>query len=264
MVKTAELEEPDDDPQLLRNGQAAKTIRFDSSGVPELAKGKRRHVVQSELAVWYALLESERQTALGEAVNGATDWSLEALLHVSRQAYYTNSRKLFNLAFEAFSRRATPLLVSQAWGTAAQERQEQVQDILLHTFKAIRTGKADYAEINFASFAKRKSISLHRARVSRFEGSFDRVDPIEDADPIDHLTVDTSGPEERTLLARAFLARSIPKLEPKLRKVFIQKYVLGLTFEEIAVQHKVDESSIRNWLKQANAIVGLSGGEDDR
>lgn len=171
MVKTAELDEPEDDPRLPQLSRAAKTTRLDSSGVPELAKGKRRPVVQSELTVWYALLGSERQTALEEAVKGAKDWSPEALLHVSRQAYESKSRKFFNLAFEAFSRRATPLLLSQAWGTAANERHDQVQEVLLHTFTAIQTGTTDYAETNFASFAERKSISLHRARASRHQST---------------------------------------------------------------------------------------------
>ena len=261
MAESAELDEPSDDRRPSRPGRAVKKGVPDLCGVPPLAKGHhRREAVENELTNWYRLTSEERSVVLRAAADGSREWSPEALLHASRQAYAAGDRRGFNLAFEAFATRATPLLLEQAWGTAANERRDQVQEILVHTFKAIRDdAAADYAEVNFADFAEKKSISLHRARKSRFEGSFDRIEPTDVDDPIDELPDRMPGAE-----ARALLKHSVGKLEGKFREVFIQRHVLGLTLQEIGEQHGVDESTVRLWLKRANAIVGVSGGKDDR
>jgi RNA polymerase sigma factor (sigma-70 family) len=161
-----------------------------------------------------------------------------------------------NLAFEALGKVATPLLLSQAWGQAADEREKQAQEVLLHLFKAIQDGAAGYAEVNFASFAKRKAISLYRTRASRFEGSNTRIEPTDEVDPLDDVAPRMSSQE-----AQAALSRALDKLSPKIRAVFIQYHLMGLTYEEIAQQHDVDESTVRSWVKRANAIVGFAGGK---
>jgi RNA polymerase sigma factor (sigma-70 family) len=149
--------------------------------------------------------------------------------------------------------------LGRAYGQAADERMEQVQEILLQTFQTISDGKADYAERSFAGFAKKKAISLYRARRARFEGANVRIEPSEEVDPLDDVPARLPSGE-----ALALFACALDKLSPKHRAVFIQLHYWGFTQEEIAEQHRVDVRTIRNWLKAANATVGLSGGEDDR
>jgi RNA polymerase sigma factor (sigma-70 family) len=251
MAKSAEV----DDPSELAEAARMKAHPPDAFGVPPLAKGQRRVDVEEELRRWYGLTDPQRLQALTDATRGVRDWSPEVFVHVSVQAYAEGNRRKLNLAFEAFAARATPLLLSQAWGSAENEEEDQVQEILLHTCRAIVTGTADYAEVNFADFAKKKAISLHRSRESRFEGAFDQVEPEPDSDPLEHVADRVPTPE-----ARALLAQSVGKLTGRLREVFIQYHVLERTCEEIAEQYEVDESAVRLWVKKANAIVGLQGG----
>jgi RNA polymerase sigma factor (sigma-70 family) len=63
--------------------------------------------------------------------------------------------------------------------------------------------------------------------------------------------------------AQALLKRAVGKLEGRLREAFIQYHVTGLTYEELAEHYDVDESTIRNWVKRANRLVGHQGGNDD-
>jgi DNA-directed RNA polymerase specialized sigma24 family protein len=227
--------------------------------VPPLANGQRRPEVEGELGRWYALQAPERLLSLREAVTGRCAFSLEALVHVSRQAFVNGDRKTLNLAFEALTMAAAPLLLGQAYGQVADERMEQVQEVLLQTFQAISDGNADFAEQCFAGFAKKKAISLYRARRARFEGASLRIEPYDEVDPMDDVPARL--PSGETL---AIFACSLDKLSPKHRAAFIQFYHWGFTQEEIAQQHRVDVRTIRNWLKAASATVWLSGGEDDR
>ena len=258
MNETTELNDPN---EYMPPAQGATGGVMDSSGgvVPPLANGQRRPEVEGELGRWYALQATERLLSLREAVTGRCKFSLEALVHISRQAFVKGDRKTLNLAFEALTMAAAPLLLGQAYGQAADECMEQVQEILLQTFQAISYGKADFAEQCFAGFAKKKAISLYRARRARFEGASLRIEPSDQVDPLDDVPARL--PSGETL---ALLACSLDKLSPKHRAVFIQFHHWGFTQEEIAEQHRVDVRTIRNWLKTANATIGISGGEDDR
>jgi RNA polymerase sigma factor (sigma-70 family) len=254
MAEPAELDDPSVDPP---PGPSSAGIVHNTgvSTVPPVTNGPRRPEVEDELAGWYAMARPEQVAALHATATGSRGFTVEALVHISTQAYGAGDRAGLNLAFEALSKVATPLLLSQASGQAADEREEQVQEVLLHLFKTIQTGTADYAEVNFASFAKRKAISLYRARASRFEGTYSRVEPSDELDPLDDVVARMPSQEAQTALSRA-----LDKLSPKFRAVFIQYHVMGLTYEEIAQQHEVDESTVRSWVKRANAIVGLAGG----
>jgi DNA-directed RNA polymerase specialized sigma24 family protein len=256
MDETTELNDPNENIPLA-HVTAGGDIDSRVGVVPPLANGQRRPEVEGELSRWYALQAAERLISLREAVTGHCKFSLEALVHISRQAFVKGDRKTLNLAFEALTMAAAPLLLSQAYGQAADERMEQVQEILLQTFQAIRDGKADFAEQCFAGFAKKKAISLYRARRARFEGASLRIEPSDEVDPLDDVPARL--PSVETL---ALFACSLDKLSPKHRAVFIQFYHWGFTQEEIAEQHRVDVRTVRNWLKTASATV--SGGEYDR
>jgi RNA polymerase sigma factor (sigma-70 family) len=258
MAESAELDDPSDDPPPVPS-RAGVANHSGVSVVPPAANGPRRPEVEDELAAWYAMDRVEQVSVLRTASAGNRRFTVEALVHISCQAHAAGDRPGLNLAFEALSKMATPLLLSQAWGQAADERYDQAQEVLLHLFKAIQAGTAGYAEVNFASFAKRKAISLYRARASRFEGSYTRIEPSDELDPLDDVAARLPSQE-----AQAALSRALDKLSPKFRAAFIQYHVMGLTYEEIAQQHEVDESTVRSWVKRANAIVGLAGGKDDR
>jgi RNA polymerase sigma factor (sigma-70 family) len=268
MAKSAEVDDPSQDTAGNMAASArAKNGPLDAFGVPPLKTFTRRADVAAELLRWYALPEPERLGELREAAARAQSWSPEALMHATRQAYAEGNRRKYLLAFEAFAKRATPLLLSQARTVLDHEREDQVQEILLRTCKDIQADKAEYAEVNFADYGKNKAIDLHRARASKFEGAYKREEPRgpgdvtdgPESDPFDTIADRMPTPE-----ARALLVRSVGKLEGKFRDVFIQYHVEALTYEEIAEHHDVDESTIRNWVKRANALVGLRGGKHDR
>jgi RNA polymerase sigma factor (sigma-70 family) len=258
MADQAELDDPGDDSLPARPG-GGLAKQGQERALPPLRKWQRRPEVEKELTDWYRLDGAHRLLALRAAAGGPRTFTAEALVHLSSLFLAPEDRKALNLAFEAFSRAVTPLLLYQAFGQVADERHEQAQEILLQTFEDIKNGNAGYAESNFADYAKKKAISLYRKRGSRFEGSGERIEPTDELDPVEHLPEPLAGPE-----ARALLTHAVQKLPPKIRAVFIQFHVMGLTKEEIAQQHGVDESNVRYWLKKANATLGLSGGKDDR
>jgi RNA polymerase sigma factor (sigma-70 family) len=258
MAEPVEPDDPQDDPPPVPSG-AGVAKHPGVSAVPPVKNGPRRPEVESELVAWYAMDRAQQVAALREAAAGNRGFTIETLVHISCQAHSAGSRADLNIAFAALTQVATPLLLSQAWGVAADERQDQAQEILLLLFKAIQAGTADYAEVNFASFAKRRSISLYRARASRFEESNTRIEPSDEADPLDD--VPTRMPSQE---AQAALSLVLDKLAPRLRAAFIQYHVMQMTYEEIAQHYDVDESTARSWVKRANTIVGLGGGKDDR
>ena len=254
MTEPAELDDPSVIPPVPSGAGVAQ--KSGASTVPPVPNGPRRPEVEGELVAWYAMGRTEQVAALRATTAGVRRFTVEALVHISWQASAAGDRAGLNLAFEALSKMATPLLLNQAWGQASDEREEQAQEVLLHLFKQIRAGAAGYAEVNFASFAKRKAISLYRMRASRFEGSSTRIQPTEELDPLDEVAARMPSQE-----AQAALSRALDKLSPKIRAVFIQYHLMGLTYEEIAQQHEVDESTVRSWVKRANAIVGFKGGK---
>ena len=234
---------------------------IDSGGgsVPPLANGQRRPEVEEELRRWYAMDETKQQESLRAGMQGCHVFSIETLVHLSRRAYTNGDREFLNLAFETFSIRATPLLLSQAWGLPHDERQGQAQEVMLYVFNAIRTGKADFVEINFAAFASRKAVSLYRKRKIRFENITQRIEATDEYDPVDKLPAPTSSAEEQVLLDCL-----LDKLPAKHRDVVIQYYRLEMTQEEIASHHEVTVRTVHNWLRAAEAELGLrKGGKHD-
>lgn len=229
-----------------------------SGAVPALGAEQRRPEVEAELAAWYGQDQAQQLATLRREVQGDRTLSFEALIHVNRQAFKRDDRTMFNLAFEALSKAATPLLVSQARDLAHDERHEQAQTVLLEIFALIRTDDVDFLEVSFLTFANRRAVDLFRKRKARFEGKNQRIEPTEDADPLDALPARLPSAE-----ALALLSVALAKLSPKHRAAFIQHHYFGLTYEEIAAHHKVTVRSIQNWLKTANEAIGLSGDHND-
>lgn len=219
----------------------------------------RRSQIDAEVAGWLALDRAQRHTAFRDVIEGRRGATPEALVALCRRAFEAGDRSTLNLAFEALGKRAAPLLLSQAWGLTPDERREQVQEILLRIFAAIRNDKAAYAETNFAAFAKRRAVELYRARQARFEGANERIEPTEEIDPLDNVPSRIPSAE-----AEALLARSLDKLSFKHRAVFIQYHRFEMTQEEIAEQHGVSVRTVYSWLKKAEAAVGLSGDDNER
>ncbi len=249
-----DLEEADEDPvaPTTRPG-AVPPRRSTSAGAKHIA------AVEAETAQLAAMDWPTLHTALREVVAGMRTASTEALIRICRKAHEAGDRAKVNLAFEAASKTATPLLLSQAFGQAEDERREQAQEILLQLFTAIRAGKSQLAERFFAAFAKRRSIDLFRRREARLEGKLDRIEPAGEADPIDEVPGRGASVE-----ARALLSVAVEKLPPKLRIAFIQYHRFGMTQEEVAEQNKVDVRTVHEWLKEARAALGLKGDGDDR
>lgn len=219
--------------------------------VPPLTNGTRRPMVEEELRRWYSMNEKERLLYLQECAKGYREFSIEAFVHISRQAFRNGNRRDFNLAFEVLSKRATPLLLSQAWRLAREDRLDQAQEVLLQLFKLIKDNKADFAESQFAAFARRKAISLSRKGKARFESRNERIEPTEESDPIDDLSARKVTPEELTQISR-----SLDNLSVKHQQVFLQYHYLGMTQEEIAEHHGVTVRSVYNWLKSAEQTLG--------
>ena len=163
-----------------------------------------------------------------------------------------------SLSFEAVAKSATGLLLSQAFGQTDEDRKDQVQEILLQLFAAIRAGKSRQAETFFAQFAKRRAIDQFRRRDARIEAKLERQEPTEISDPVDELPQ-----QEPTLEARVLMLMAVERLPPKTRTAFIQKYSFGMTNEEIAEQNGVDVRTVYNWLKAARDALGLEGGDDE-
>ncbi len=180
------------------------------------------------------------------------------MAHISR-AFFAGDRSAFELAFEALSKRAAPLLLAQArrFGLAHDEHCDSAQDVLVRVLEAIRDDKADFAESNFAVFALWAEISLYRKRKLRVPAtnSDSRMD--KKADSLASLPSRMPSPEELALFKHG-----LDSLPPKQRRAFIQYYLLELTQQEIAERHGVTVCTVYNWLKVAGAVMGLYGGDD--
>ncbi|MGD9633542.1 MULTISPECIES: RNA polymerase sigma factor [unclassified Afipia] len=213
--------------------------------------------VAGETAELNGLDPAALNKVLREVIAGSRQISTEALVRICAGASRAGNRLLVNLSFEAVTKTATPLLLSQAFGQAEDERREQVQEILLQLFAAIRAGKSQLPERFFAKFAKRRSIDLFRRRDARFEAKSERSEPVAEADPVDELPDLTPSLEDRVLLSVA-----VDKLPPKLRTAFIQKHQFGMTKEEIAEQNGVDVRTVYSWLAEAATLLGLKGEEE--
>lgn len=221
---------------------------------PTLGSDVRAEHLAEEFAQWNAFDRPARLEALRKAIAGRRAASPEALTQLCRRALGAGDRQTLNLAFEALSKKAAPLLFSQAWGLTKEDRRDQVQEVLLKIFAAIQNDRAGYAESNFAAFAKRRAIELYRARQARWEGANRRIEPTETVDPMDKIPARLPSQE-----AQALLVRSLDALSPKHRAAFIQYHHFGMTQEEIAHQHQVDVRTVYNWLKKADSALGLSG-----
>lgn len=230
----------------------------DDPGPRSLATAEHIANVDAETAFLTGLLPAERRSVLREVVAGSRNVVAESLVRLSIVAHEAGDRPLLNLTFEALSKTATPLLLSQAWNLPGEDRKDQAQEILLQLFGAIREGNAEMAGRVFAAWAKRRSISLYRKRTARFEGSAERIEPTNDHDPLDEIAERIPSPE-----AKAMLSRAIQKLPQKHAVAFIRVHVFGMTQEEVAKQMKVNVRTLREWLKMTAEVLGHDGDEDD-
>jgi RNA polymerase sigma factor (sigma-70 family) len=267
MAKSAEVDDPHQHPAA---GMATPTRRengaSETSKVPPLAKYTRRPEVTEELRRWYQLGETAQLEEVMRIAAGEKHWTIETLVHAVRMAYAEGDRRKYFQMFNAFAKRATPLLIQQARMQKMVEKEDHAQEVLALTAKDVHAGKAEYAEAYFADYALRKGIDAGRRAERMLESNLTRVEPsVPDetddgvvSDPVDEIADRMPSPE-----AQALLRHAVGKLEGKLREVFIQYHVTGLTYKEIAQQHDVDESTICNWVKRAKQLVGHQGGNDD-
>jgi RNA polymerase sigma factor (sigma-70 family) len=231
---------------------------FDEAGIAaNPANSRHLQEVATEEILLLSLGSLAQTAALREVLSGTRKLSVEALVRVSARAHRGGNEALMKLAFEAAAKMATPLLLSQAFGQAKDEREEQAQEILVYLLEAIRGGRSKLAETFFGSFAKRRAIDLFRKRDARLEAKLDRAEPQADWDPIDDVPDRTAGVDTKALLQVA-----VERMPPKVRTAFIQKYQLEMTQEEIAQHHGVTVRTVYSWLQQAAELLGLKGDEE--
>jgi RNA polymerase sigma factor (sigma-70 family) len=257
VTHTSELEDPGD-------GDAPRDMlddlesQVEETSAVEVHETDRSPGIEAELRAWTALHGPDRQSALKDVIAGCRSATPEILVHLCSMAHSRGDRPTLILAFEALCKTATPLLLSQAWGLSPSDRQDQVQEILLSLFQAIQEGKSGYAASRFASFAKRKSISLYRKRAARFEGTNQRIEPDAEQDPLDRVADRIPSAEARALLQTALL-----KLPERHRAVFIQCHIMEMTQPEIAAHHNISVRTVYSLLKEAEVAAGLTGDTDD-
>jgi len=254
MVEPAGADEADevDDDLEDRDGGAGSPSglksKADTASEAHLAK------VDVEMALLNALDASSLAKTLRGVIANSHDILTEALVRVCAGAHQATDRGLVNLSFEALAKTAAPLLLSQAWKLTKEEADDQVQQILMELFRAIKSGKSGLAGRFFAAYAKRRSISEYRKREARFEGSFTRTEPAGDYDPLDEVP-DRLPSQEALVL----LQREIEKIQPEHRTAFIKYHYFEMTQQEIAKEHEVDVRTVHEWLKKAAIAVGLKG-----
>jgi DNA-directed RNA polymerase specialized sigma24 family protein len=225
-------------------------------------KWKRRSEVETEIRVLIALPVDELKTRLHQCIAGAAPILEEALIYLIREAIAKTDRALLNLAYEALTRLVTPLLLSHARILPIEERREHPQEVLTRVYAAAKQGGAaiDYAEVNFNDYLKRRSIERLRERNNDFEVVNSRLDPTYESALLEN-TVSTREPSPECC---GLIQMAIVKLPQKLKEVFLQFHYLKLTHAEIARQHGgVTTRTVHNWLAEAKAILGMSGGEHD-
>ena len=237
---------------------AAETLRTavaPDAMLPELRNGYRREdQVTAELQRWHALPRTDKIAALRSAIRLGSGFECESLVHACRFSTTQGDRELFNLAFEALEKAATPKLMKQLGGESRQDRNDRVQAVMIKVFEAIREGKADFAESNFHAFTKRKSIDVYRKRNRQLEGQHLQLDRTEESDPIEGIPKRQLDPEQWALVSD-----QLQRLSGRMRAAFVQWHYWGFTQDEIAQHHGVSARTIRNWLTTADKILNGTG-----
>ena len=226
-----------------------------------LSKQKRCSEVETEIRVLIALPADELKARLRQCIAGSAPILGETLIYLVRTAITAADHALLSLAFEALSKLATPSLLSHAWMLPKDEQLKHAQEVLMRVYAAAKQGGAaiDYAEVNFNDYLKCRSIDRLRERNDDFEVLNSRINPTDEYDPLHTILA-----REPSLEGHVLLQIAIARLPPKLREVFIQFHFLKLTQAEIKRQHNVRTTrTIRNWLAEAEAMLGMSGGEHD-
>ena len=110
----------------------------------------------------------------------------QTLIYLVRMAIANTDHTLLNLAFEALSKLATPALLKHSRMLLQDERSEHAQEVLMRVYAAAKQGGAaiDYAEVNFNSYLKCRSIERLRERNDDFEVVSRRINPTDKYDPL--------------------------------------------------------------------------------
>lgn len=249
MEEPAELDDPEPREASLVGINPEKTA----------ARHARLAALDAEAANWLSDPPDLVRLRLSELLSKGALVSPEVLVRLCGQAQRQGDTRTLNLAFEILSKQETGRLYHQAWGQVREEREQQVQDVLMRLFEAIRNGTSGYAETNFAGWAKRRAVDLHRTRKARFERAATRVQPTDDVDPLDELAAPGLSAEDKATILQA-----LDKLPPKHRAVFIQIHQLGMTQPEVAQHHGVVVKTVYNWLRECADILSNSGDQDAR
>ena len=142
MKQAQELDDPDG--SVPPSGESAGGENM-SEGTPTNSADLARLAaeVQADRKRWCGLSVEDQKTALRAEIRGHRDLRLETLVFAANQAFAAAETKLFNLAFEALSKAATPLLLSQAWAAPKDTRPDQAQTILMQVFELMLLDDAD-------------------------------------------------------------------------------------------------------------------------
>lgn len=224
--------------------------------VPRLSNGLQRpQEVERELRQWYKMSDADRRTSLRKAARTGTGYRCESLVHFCRYANSIGDRDLWNLGFEALSRTATRILLPKTGGITRADRDDRMQDVILEVLRAIRNGRADFLECSFRTFCKRRFIDAYREADRKYESKYNRIQPVDESDPLERIAHWGLDPERRAMLTLA-----LQRLPAKTHNALIQYFILGLKQKEIAKRHGVSDRTVRTWI--AKARISETGKEE--
>jgi DNA-directed RNA polymerase specialized sigma24 family protein len=210
----------------------------------------------------------------------ASDYlSPEALVYFIRRADSNRDVRVRDALFRELVERCAPFFRGQFPGMDKTVREDLQQDVLNKVVEDILAvdDRADFMEVRFWSYLKRKtisayrSISLHAEEVESLDTGYSGAGESEGRTKLESLRDERLSPEQLTMVLEG-----LGKLPPRLRKVFIMRHAVGMA---VGSDNRADDPpgkptlaqhfgcsgrTIRNWLREADDLLAsLREKEDD-
>lgn len=193
--------------------------------------------------------------------------SPEALVYFVRRADADDNMKLRDGLLRELLERCTPFLLGRFRGFDEAKREELQQEVLVKVVEDIlaRDDRADFMEVRFWSYLKRRSIDACRSvfkdseNTESLDSSYSGEGESEGRTKLESLADTRLGQDEL-----AMVSEGLAKLPAKLRQIFVLRHAVGMAIGSdnpdddppgkptLARQFGCTGRTIRNWLKEAD------------
>lgn len=197
--------------------------------------------------------------------------SAEALVYFIRRAHRSGDTKTRDKLFRDLFERCSPYFRGQFRGFTKEEREDLQCDLMKGIVEDIYApdDRGDFMQVRFWKYLDNKRIDACR-KTFRHSGDTESLDAnFSDEGESARITLlETQADNMLSPEQLAMLSDALAKLPPRLRRVFLLRHYVGMKIGEddpaknageemtIAQQYGCSGRTIRNWLKEAERLLG--------